>query len=392
MKSWVQVDTATKALPVGTSSELGVYAASSRTTSATNGFSDPCPIRTSKRREHRAPVVTAVSSRALKYFVVSFFASAACWLAQGAVNLPEPGSVPITALAFSPNGSALVSNGPRRLDIRSLEDGAVRSDMLCDLPKIASLAFHPSGEILAVAGGEPGVRGEARLLDWPAGTIRQRFTNAQDVATCVAFNADGTLLGVASGDHKARVWRLANKNSPFAEVFTLSGHAGPVLAIAFSPSGRTLVTASADRSIKVWSAEDGRLLRTFSHHLEAVNALAFRPLPAAKAEMTPSSCASASDDRTVRIWQPDIGRMVRIIRQHRGPVFALAYAPDGRSLFSAGMEGIIRRFEADSDTLLSEWPAHTDWTYTLAISRDGAKLASGDWSGGVQLHDLHAQK
>ena len=325
-------------------------------------------------------------------FAATLVASAALCFASGAIAATDCIDVPITALAFRPDGSTLISNGPRRVDIRSPKDGTVQSHIPCDLPKINSLCFHPRGEILAVAGGEPGVRGEARLLDWPTGTIRQRFTNAQDVATGVAFNADGTLLGVASADQKARVWRLASKNAPFAEAFTLSGHAGPVLAIAFSPSGSALVTASADRSIKVWSAEDGRLLRTFSHHLEAVNALAFRTLPAAKADMTPSSCASASDDRTVRIWQPEIGRMVRIIRQHRGPIFALAYAPDGQSLFSAGKEGIIRRFDADSDTLLSEWPAHSDWTYALAISRDGSKLASGDWSGSVKLQDLQREK
>jgi WD40 repeat protein len=328
----------------------------------------------------------------MNFFVASLFASSASCLAQGTVTAPERATVPITALAFTPNGSALVSNESRRVDIRSTKDGAIQSHVPCELPKITSLAFDTRGEILAVAGGEPGVRGEVRLLDWPAGTIRQRFTNAQDIATGAAFNADGTLLGVASADHKARVWRLAKSSGPFAEAFTLSGHAGPVLAIAFSPAGSTLVTASADRSIKVWSAKDGRLLRTFSHHLEAVNALAFRPLTASGAETPPFSCASASDDRTVRIWQPDIGRMVRIIRQHRGPVFALAYAPDGRSVFSAGKEGIIRRFDADSDALISEWPAHSDWTYALAISHDGSKLASGDWSGAVLLHDLHAEK
>jgi WD40 repeat protein len=327
-----------------------------------------------------------------KSFVTTLFVSAACGLAQGAATAPERANVPITALAFSPNGSALVSNGPRRVDIRSPNDGAIHSQIPCDLSKVTSLTFDPRGEILAVAGGEPGVRGEARLLEWPAGTIRQCFSNAQDVATGIAFNADGTLLGVASADHKARVWRLAKSGAPFAEAFTLSGHAGPVLAIAFSPTGRTVVTASADRSIKVWSAEDGRLLRTFSHHLEAVNALAFRPLTAPGAETPPSSCASASDDRTVRIWQPEIGRMVRIIRQHRGPVFTLSYAPDGRSLFSAGKEGIIRRFDADSDSLISEWPAHTDWIYALAMNHDGSKLASGDWSGAVQLHNLRTQK
>lgn len=330
----------------------------------------------------------------LRFLVAWLFASAVCFFPPAAVGASETATVPITTLAFNPGGSALVSNGPRRVEVRSTKDGLVQAHIPCDLPKITSLGFHPRGEILAVAGGEPGVSGEIRLLDWRTRTVRQRFTTAQDLATSIAFNTDGSLLGVASADHKARVWRRADMNAPFTEAFSLSGHAGPVLAISFSPTGRTIVTASADRSIKVWSTDDGRLLRTFSQHLEAVNAIAFRP-PAATAagdETPPCSCASVSDDRTVRIWQPEIGRMVRIIRHHRAPVFALTYATDGRSLFSAGKEGAIRRFDADSDSLLSEWPAHTDWIYALAISPDGSKLASGDWSGKVQLHDLHAQK
>ncbi len=321
-------------------------------------------------------------------FLLGFFGGAVGFLLLDANAALGSSTVPITALTFSPDGSALVSNGPQRLDIRSPTDGTVQAHIPCELPKITSLAFHPRGEILAVAGGEPGVRGETRLLDWRTRTLRQRFTNSQDLATGVAFSTDGTLLGVASADHKARVWRRALTNARFAEAFTLSGHAGPVLAIAFSPNGRIIITASTDRSIKIWSTDDGRLMRTFSHHLEAVNALAFRPLAAIGPEGPPGFCASASDDRTVRIWQPEIGRMVRIIRQHRAPAFALAYAPDEGTVFSAGKEGLIRRFDADSDTLLSEWPTSTDWIYVLAISPDGSELASGDWSGAVRLHHL----
>lgn len=313
-------------------------------------------------------------------------------LVNSNLTAAEPIAVPITALAFSPDGSALISNGSRRLDVRSVHDGSVNSHVACDLPKITAAAFQPHGDILAVAGGEPSVRGEVRLFDWRTQKVSQRLTNQDDVATSVAFNRSGTLLGVASADHSASVWRMATDSANFTRIFTLAGHAGPVLAIAFSPADRTVVTASADRSIKVWSTEDGRLLRTFNHHLESVNALAFRPLAAAEDPASPRACASASDDRTVRIWQPEIGRMVRIIRQHRAPAFALVYAADGRSVFSAGKEGRIRRFDADSDTLLTEWSASTDWIYALALSPDGMKLASGDWSGTVLLRDLTMDK
>ena len=296
-------------------------------------------------------------------------------------------AAPIAALAFSPDGSALVSGGARNIEVRSPQDGSVQRRIRCGLPKITSLAFHPRGHVLAVAGGTPAIQGEVQLFDWPGQTMLQSLTNFTDLATGVAFNADGTLLGVASADHLARVWRMSGNGSRANEALTLTGHAGPVLAIAFSPTGKSVVTASADRSIKVWSTADGKLLRTFSHHTESVHALAFRPRSANAAE-EPAVCASAGDDRTVRIWQPEAGRMVRIIRQHQGAILALAYSPDGKTLFSAGKEGVVRRIDADSDTILGEWPAQEDWIYAIAISPDGAKLVTGDWRGAVALREL----
>jgi len=293
-------------------------------------------------------------------------------------------AAPITALAFSPDGSVLVSNGARSLEFRSPNDGSVRSRIPCDLPKIESLAFHPRGERLVVAGGSPAVSGEVRILDWRKRTMLHRLTNHTDLVTCAAFNSDGTLLGVASANHSAEVWQL--NGATMSKTFSLVGHAGPVLAIAFSPNGQSIVTVSADRSVKVWSAEDGNLLRTFTHHTESVHAVAFRP-QVGDAEY-PVTCATGGDDRTVRIWQPEIGRMVRIVRPHQGPVFALAYSTDGQSLFSIGKEGMVRRIDAHSDAILAEWTAHSDWAYALAVSPDGTKLATGDWSGSVKLWDL----
>ena len=246
-----------------------------------------------------------------------------------------------------------------------------------------ALAFSPQGSLLAVAGGTPAVGGEVHLLDWATGRVLQRITNHTDLCTAVEFSPDGTLLGIAAADHQARVW--AREGQSYQEAFTLSGHAGPVLAIAFGPNGERVVTASADRSVKVWKTRDGTLERTFNNHTDGVHALAFRPQPAGEG---PIMCASGGEDRTVRIWQPGIGRMVRIIRGHDGPVFALAYHPQATALFSAGLEGIIRQLDPDSDAILAEWPAHTDWIYALAVSPDGSRLASGDWKGKVEMRML----
>jgi WD40 repeat protein len=231
-----------------------------------------------------------------------------------------------------------------------------------------------------VGGGTPGEKGEVRLLDWPHKKWLGSFAANYDIITGVAFSPDGQRLAAACADNSTHILTLKDHGRRLIGQLVLTGHSGPVQAVAFSHDGSLIVTASMDRSIKVWSAADGKLLRSLGQHTDAVQCLAFRPISAGEPQ-----CATGGDDRTVRIWQPAIGRMVRIVRSHEGATLALAFAPDGRSLFSAGQEGIVRQIDADSDGVISQWRASTDWIHTIAISPDGRHVATGDWAGHVSV-------
>ncbi len=310
------------------------------------------------------------------------------WLtlfAATSVALSEP---PVTALAFAPDDSLLASGSSRQIHLRSSKDGRILRSIACNLPKVRSVLFSQDSKFLIVGGGEPGVRGDAQIFALINSAQPRLIGNHTDLVNAVANSADGLSLGMASSDHTARVWKWDGIGiSDPLPTLTLAGHSGPVTAIQFSPSGKTILTASMDRSIKVWDANDGRLIRSFNHHTEAVHALAFRPIMNGDTHTTPTA-ASAGDDRTVRIWQPEIGRMVRIIRNHEGPIFALAWSTDGASLFSAGKEGIVRRLSGSSDAVESQWSLSPDWIYALAVNSDGTRLVYADWSGNVGIQRL----
>jgi len=284
---------------------------------------------------------------------------------------------PVTALAFSSDGEVLAAASGRTVALLSPITGEKLNSFSCEHQHAVALAFQPNGILLAVGTGIPGEKGGVRFLDWRQPKRLSEITTNSDVVTCVAFSPTGKLIAVASADHSAAVYQVAADDGRLTQVFALDGHSAAVQAIAFSPDAQTLVIASLDRSLKVWSAADGKLIRSFGQHTEAVQALAFRPVTSD----APPICASGSDDRTVRVWQPTIGRMMRIVRRHEGPVLALVFSPNGRALFSAGQEGIVRRIDADSDAVLDECRASSDWIYSLAISPDGRTLATGDWAG-----------
>jgi WD40 repeat protein len=316
----------------------------------------------------------------------------------------------VTALCFSPDGASLLSGGYAQVRVRPVagvaasavptdvgatdvrRDGAPRS-LPVRLQQVRDFCFHPSGKFLAVAGGEPGAVGGVEVLSWPEGKLLAATPNRRDVVHATAFNGDGSLLAAAGADGEAHLLRLspiAGGKVLLTPLHQLKAHTAPVLSAAFSPDGRTLLTAGVDRTLRVWDAATGQPQRSFTNHTDAVHCLAFKP--AGGAGSAPATAASGSEDRTVRIWQPGIGRMVRIVRGFEGPVLSLVYSRGGERIFCADDTGTISAVDAGSDQVLYSWKAHPGWIYRLALSPDGATLASGDWSGKVRRWDAASGK
>jgi WD40 repeat protein len=90
----------------------------------------------------------------------------------------------------------------------------------------------------------------ARLWDTRTGKPIATLTGHTDLVEAVAFSPDGTTLATASNDHTARLWN-ARTGKPIA---TLTGHTDLVEAVAFSPDGTTLATASNDHTARLWNA------------------------------------------------------------------------------------------------------------------------------------------
>jgi TPR repeat protein len=105
-----------------------------------------------------------------------------------------------------------------------------------------------------------------------------------------AFSPDGTRIVTASDDRTARIWD-PRTGAPLA---VLSGHGGAVKFAAYSPDGTRIVTASSDKTARIWDARTGTPLAVVSGHSDGVNSAAYSP--------DGTRLVTASDDKTAQVW------------------------------------------------------------------------------------------
>jgi WD40 repeat protein len=114
---------------------------------------------------------------------------------------------------------------------------------------------------------------------------------------------------------------------PSSEIILQSGHGANISALAFSPDGKFLVSASEDSTLRLWDPNTGAALRILRGHSNIVTAVAVSG--------NGTQIASASLDHTLRVWNPVTGEQLASFRGPEPSVYLLKITPDSHSLITA---------------------------------------------------------
>jgi WD40 repeat protein len=297
------------------------------------------------------------------------------------VTIPAayPVTVPITALEFSRDGTAIAASGYHEITYWKTANGTLDRRQSGLAERVYGITYSPDGKWMATASGDPGIFGAVKLwLAEPGGGGKpvRDLVETQDVVFAVAFSPDSKKVATAGADRTIRVVEVET-----GKLLTpIEDHADWIFAIAFSPDGKRLASASRDKTSKVFDLEKKESLVTFPGHAQPVYTVSFAP--------DGKSVATGGEDNRIRIWNPDSdGKQIREIGGFGGTVFQLRYAPDGQTLAACSADKIVHVFKANGSQH-RRLQGHKDWIYSLAISHDGKTLASGSWNGEVRLWNL----
>ena len=281
----------------------------------------------------------------------------------------------LAATTFEARLAATQRDAALQAQRRSLTQTAAarlkEGDVSSALGIILEVLPHPGAAVPAYASEALSVFHEAGATDAAVLAI----TGHTGPVRFATFSPDGRQIVTASYDKSARIWDAATGR----QVLKLSGHTDRVLSAAFSPDGRQIVTASTDKSARIWDAATGRQVLLLSGHTERVLCAAFSP--------DGRQIVTASTDKSARIWDAATGRQVLLLNGNTDQVTFAAFSPDGRQLVTASADKSARIWDAATGRQLQLLSGHTDWVISAAFSPDGKQIVTASLDETARMWD-----
>jgi WD40 repeat protein/serine/threonine protein kinase len=268
--------------------------------------------------------------------------------------------------------------------------------------------FSADGSRVATVGAD----GVARVWDTAGGRLLHALPG-NVAARRIVLSPDGRGLATSADDGKVRIWDIGAEKllatvvgSPpswalewgprfiatagddgFARVWdsrtgalvATMAHEKKVVSVRFDKSGDRLVTASWDRTVRIWELPSGKRLHTLYGSGERLEYADFSP--------DGKEVVGAARDGVARIWDATTGALRLSLRGRRGTLWFAEFDREGRRLLTSGDDGTVRVWDRESGHLIAELEGHTALVRRAHFSGDGRRVVSASADGSLASWD-----
>lgn len=278
----------------------------------------------------------------------------------------------VNALVFSPDGTLLASGS---------WDGTVKLWELSSgrllwtgrhTRQVNRVVFSLSGTLLASGGDDATIR----LWEVSSGMELQTLAQPEPISV-LAWSPAASLL--ASGDRVGtiRLWALARVSAVCVQ--EQPGHAAWIEGLSFAPDGRTLASASYDRTVKLWT-----LVPWQAHNTLSIQGWMRRVVWSPDGRIL----ATCSFDRIIRLWDGETYCFLLSLQRHTAAVYDLAFTADGSCLLSVSEDGALCVWEVATWQCIHVLRGYTGTLYDVDWNADHSRIASMGSDGVINIYTV----
>jgi RNA polymerase sigma factor (sigma-70 family) len=306
------------------------------------------------------------------------------------------------SMALAPDGKSIAKGlsgeNKQQVSLWDVDTGKHLRTLGVTNRSVPALAFSRDGKLVA-AGESAAINANEKtdlvssiwLWDPADGSrVRELKGHTRGVAA-VAFSPVGSLLASASHDASIRLWnaadgrllrKIAVPQDPYPQDelgADSDGQHGGVVAIAFSADGRWLASGGYDGSVRLWDVDTGKAIHVMRGHGREVTSVVF--------SRDGNVLTSGSRDQTICLWNTATGKELQPREGHSGLVHAIAISPNGGVAATACEDRSIHLWSLATGQELRILRGHTGGVYCVAFSPDGHALASASADQTIRIWD-----
>ncbi|KAG1882626.1 quinon protein alcohol dehydrogenase-like superfamily [Suillus subluteus] len=261
--------------------------------------------------------------------------------------------------------------------------------------KVWTISLSPDGTKV-VSGSEDGV---VRLWDMDTCKVTAKWTGHTETVRSVCWIRDGRRVVSGSMDGTARVWDVEKGETILGPIETRHKI---VFTVVYSPDMTMFATGGDDRprtaggdsyslnpgpdsqlsEIKIWDEKTGELVVALKGHTGSVMCLAWTP--------DGKTLISGSADHSIRTWNTSNWKQIAVLDGHTAHVFGIAISPNGRILASASADKTARLWDLDNNKSISSPLKHEETVAVVSFSTDGKLLATACDNNNAYAWDVSA--
>jgi len=217
-------------------------------------------------------------------------------------------------------------------------------------------------------------------LTQPGGPLPHTPADYTGWVSSVSVTPDGRFAISASGDKTLKVWDIKN-----GEVIrTLEGHTSWITSVSVTPDGRFAISASYDKTLKVWELETGKEIRTLEGHTHWVTSVSVTP--------DGRFAISASLDETLKVWELCSGKKIRTLAGYIGSASSVSVTPDNRFAIFASEKKTLKVCDIKSGKTIRTLVGHTQWIRSVSVTPDGRFAISASHDKTLKVWELETGK